>query len=91
MSWLSVWWVWVAGGVILGAAEVLLPGFIFLGFAAGAVLTGILVALGAFGGHVAVMILVFALASLGAWFAMRRLLGTRVGQVKIWDRDINDN
>ena len=88
---MSIWWLWVAGGVLLGAAEVLIPGFIFLGFACGAVLTGILVAFGLFGGSVSVTLLVFALASLGAWFAMRRLLGTRPGQVKIWDRDINDN
>ena len=54
-------------------------------------LTGVLVALGALGSSVAVTIFVFAVASLGAWWAMRRLLGTRNGQVKIWNRDINDN
>ena len=38
MLW-QVWWVWVAGGFLLGVLEVLAPGFIFLGFALGAVLT----------------------------------------------------
>ena len=42
----TVWWVWIAGGFALGVAEVLLPGFIFLGFAAGAVLTGVLLGIG---------------------------------------------
>ena len=91
MSWLANWWVWVSGGILLGAAEVLLPGFIFLGFAIGAIFTGVLVAVGLLGDRVAIMALVFAIASLGAWFAMRRLFGTRIGQVKIWDRDINDD
>ena len=48
-------------------------------------------AVGLLGDRVAIMALVFAIASLGAWFAMRRLFGTRIGQVKIWDRDINDD
>lgn len=91
MSWLSVWWVWVVAGVLLGAAEVLLPGFIFLGFAVGAVLTGVLIAVGLLGGNVAVTVLVFAVGSLAAWYGMRRFLGTREGQVKIWHSDINDN
>ena len=36
----AVWWVWVVAGFALGVVEVLLPGFIFLGFAIGAVVTG---------------------------------------------------
>ncbi|MDZ4135852.1 MAG: hypothetical protein U1D06_09720 [Paracoccaceae bacterium] len=91
MSWAAIWWVWVAGGIALGALEVLLPGFIFLGFAVGAVITGVLVGVGVLGGNLAMSLLVFAVASLVAWLLMRRLLGVRKGQVKIWDRDINDN
>ena len=40
MLW-QVWWVWVAGGFLLGVLEVLAPGFIFLGFALGAVLVAL--------------------------------------------------
>ena len=31
-----------------------------------------------------------AALSLDAWIVLRRLVGIRQGQVKIWDRDIND-
>lgn len=84
-----VWWVWIAAGVALGIIEVIVPGYIFLGFAAGAVLTGILLGLGLQAG-VPLMLLIFGLLSLAAWFVMRRLFGIRKGQIKIWDRDIND-
>ena len=85
------WWVWVVIGVTLAVAEVMLPGFILLGFAIGAALVGFLLLLGLLGGNLFVLILIFAIASLISWIALRRLMGVRKGQVKIWDRDINDN
>jgi len=91
MSWFSIWWVWVVAGFVLAALEVVLPGYIFLGFAIGAVLTGVLVGIGLLGGSTPALMLVFALASLVAWLVTRRLLGSHAGQVKIWDKDINDN
>ena len=86
----GTWWAWVVLGFALGVLEILAPGFIFLGFAIGAVLTGIIVALGVPAGLPA-LILIFAVASLIAWLILRRTMGVREGQVKIWDRDINDN
>lgn len=91
MSWFSIWWVWVAAGFALAAIDVVLPGYIFLGFAGGAVLTGILVGIGLLGGNLAPLLLVFALASLAAWLIVRLLLGRQAGQAKLWDKDINDN
>ncbi len=90
MSWLSVWWVWIVAGFAVGVMEVLVPGFIFVGFAIGAVVTGLLIAIGLLGGNVSVTVLVFAVVSLIAWLVTRRLVGRRPGQVKIWTRDIND-
>lgn len=86
----GVWWIWIVAGLGLGILEVLAPGFIFLGFAVGAVATGLLIWAGVLGGNLAMLMLVFALASLAAWAAMRALFGVRRGQVKIWDRDINE-
>ena len=85
------WWVWVVVGVTLAVAEVMLPGFILLGFAIGAALVGLLLLIGVLGGNLFALILVFAIASLVAWIALRRLVGIRKGQLKIWDRDINEN
>ncbi len=92
MIW-QVWWVWVGGGLVLAALEVLAPGYVFLGFAIGAVVTGLSMAVGLlalFPAGFAVQLLFFAGVSLVAWIALRAFLGVRTGQVKIWDRDIND-
>jgi inner membrane protein len=86
----QLWWVWVAGGFALGVLEVLAPGYIFLGFAMGAVLTGILIAAGFVGGSLSVLLLIFALASLAAWFGLRKFMGPRENDAKVWDRDINE-
>ncbi len=86
----QVWWVWIVAGFLLGGLEVLAPGYIFLGFAIGAVLTGALVGFGVMGGGWTALVLVFAVMSLLAWFGLRRTMGVREGQVKLWDRDIND-
>ncbi|WGV15049.1 NfeD family protein [Fuscovulum ytuae] len=89
--WWSIWWVWIVAGFLIGVLEVLLPGYIFLGFAIGAVVTGILLGLDILVGGPAFLFLIFALCSLVAWVALRRTMGVRAGQVKRWDRDINDN
>ncbi len=88
---LLTWWVWVVAGFGLGVLEVLVPGFIFLGFAIGAVLTGVLVGFGLLGANVPALVLVFAVLSVLAWLGLRATMGVRKGQVKIWDRDVNDN
>ncbi len=87
----ATWWVWVVAGFGLGVLEVLVPGFIFLGFAIGGVLTGVLVGLGVLGGNLPLLLLVFAVLSVLAWLGLRAKMGVRGGQVKLWDRDINDN
>jgi membrane protein implicated in regulation of membrane protease activity len=89
-SLVGTWWAWVVLGFALGVLEILAPGYIFLGFAIGAVLTGIVVAVGIPAGPAA-LILIFAVLSVIAWLILRRTMGVREGQVKVWDRDINDN
>ncbi len=88
MMW-AVWWVWIVAGFALGVLEVIIPGFIFLGFAIGAVVVGAALGLGLLGGSLPILLLVFACASLLAWFVLRRVMGVRPGQVKVWDQDIN--
>ncbi|WP_323040278.1 hypothetical protein [Gemmobacter sp.] len=86
----ATWWVWVAAAMALGVLELVAPGYVFLGFAIGALLTGGLVALGV-PGSLPLALVIFAALSLVAWAAMRRLLGRRAGHVKIIRGDINDN
>lgn len=93
---LAQWWLWMIGGLVLGIFELLVPAFVFLGFAIGAVLTGVILWLGLPpSGWMAESLprhaLVFGLLSLVAWIALRAIFGIRKGQVKIWEHDINDD
>lgn len=88
---LTEWWIWAVGVVALLVLEVLAPGFLFLGFAVGAGMVALLLALGLLGANIPVMAVLFAALSLIAWIVMRRMFGLRKTQVKIWDKDINDD
>lgn len=85
------WWFWIAGGLLLGALEILVPGYVLVGSAIGAGLTGGLIALGWLGGSLPPVLAVFAVLSLLAWVGLRAALGRRAGNVKVITRDINEN
>ncbi|WP_172298681.1 NfeD family protein [Pseudoruegeria sp. HB172150] len=92
----ALWWVWMAAALILGTLEVLVPGFIFLGFAIGAAVIGLMLLVGGpltvlIAGSVAWMLVVFAAISVIAWILLRWLVGVRTGQVRIVERDINED
>lgn len=87
----GTWWAWVVFGFALGVLEVLVPGYIFLGFALGAIATGVIVGIGLGPSSISALVLIFAVASVIAWLVLRRVMGIRTGQVKIWDKDINDD
>ncbi len=87
----QIWWVWMVAAGVLGMLEMLVPAFVFLGFAVGAALTGILIGVGLLGAGFGLTVAVFAVLSLGGWIALRALFGRHHGQVRIWDRDINEN
>lgn len=89
----SLWWVWMIGALALGTLEVLAPAQIFLGFAVGAAAVGglLLVGLPGMAESLPLTLLVFAVLSLVAWLIIRRAVGVRDGQVKVWDRDINED
>lgn len=89
---LNIWWVWLVGGVGLLIVTALLPEPILLGFALGAISIGILMAIGVpLGASIPLTLLVFGLLSFVAWLIMRRWLGVRRGQVRVWTRDINED
>lgn len=84
------WWVWMSAALALATLEVIVPGYFFLGFAVGAFVLGALMLFGVTGLSLPIMIVIFAVLSLAAFLIMRRVFGLKSGQVKIWDRDIND-
>ena len=90
MLW-SAWWVWIVAGVVLGVVEIVLPGYVFLGFALGAMAVGLLTLIGLLGTSLPVMLLVFALLSLAAWAGLRAVFPYQRGKVTVIRHDINDN
>lgn len=84
------WWVWMSVAVLLATLEVLVPSWIFLGFSIGAAVMGLLLLIGISISGLAMTLVIFAVLSLIAYIAMRKVFGLKTGQVKIWDRDIND-
>lgn len=91
--WWSLWWVWIVGALLLAIFEVLVPAQIFLGFAIGAAGVGFALLLGIPGlaGSVPALLLLFAVISLIAWLGVRRAVGVRKGQVKVFEHDINED
>jgi inner membrane protein len=90
MELLNTWWVWIVLGAGLAVLEVLVPGFIFLGFAIAAVVMAVIVGIGAQLGA-AMAILVFAILALLAWLGLRAKFGAGEKDVKVWRDDINKN
>ncbi|SHG33999.1 NfeD family protein [Cognatishimia maritima] len=87
---LTTWWVWLAAALGLGILEMLVPGFIFLGFAIGAAVTG-LALLGPLKLlSVPAILLLFAVISLIAWLILRRVFSLPKGNVKTFNHDINE-
>ncbi|SLN36416.1 NfeD family protein [Pseudooctadecabacter jejudonensis] len=91
MGWFNEWWIWMVAALVLAIVEVLIPGWVFLGFAVGAFFMGAMIWLGVGAGlSLAWSLVLFAVLSLVAYILLRQMFGIRRGQVKIWDRDIND-
>ncbi|MFT4961400.1 MAG: hypothetical protein ACI92Z_002490, partial [Paracoccaceae bacterium] len=69
----SIWWVWLSGALALGILEVLLPGFVFLGFAIGAVAVALILLITGPASSLPVLLLIFAALSLASWLVMRKM------------------
>lgn len=87
---LGLWWVWLAAGLVMGLAEVLLPGFIFLGFAIAAVLMAGVVAIAPGLGAPALLAL-FACGALVCWVGLRVMFKKQSSGARIVTKDVNDN
>ncbi|MBB96317.1 MAG: hypothetical protein CML68_17200 [Rhodobacteraceae bacterium] len=87
---LSLWWVWAAAALVLGILEVVVPGFIFLGFAIGAFLVAMLLLNLGLVLSLPLLVLIFAALSLVSWVILRRVFSLPHGQVKRFHDDVND-
>jgi membrane protein implicated in regulation of membrane protease activity len=84
----TFWWVWGAAALALGVAELLLPGFVLLGFAIGAGAVALILLTGLTPGLTALLV-VFAVLSLLAWIVLRRVFRLPHGQVRFIRDDVN--
>ncbi|WP_300058092.1 hypothetical protein [uncultured Roseobacter sp.] len=87
---LNLWWVWTAAALALAVIEVLIPGFIFLGFALGA-LAMVAVVLAAPGLSAPALFAIFAGLSLIAWIGLRIAFRKQSSGARTFHRDVNDN
>jgi len=84
----QLWWVWLAAALVLAILETFLPGFIFLGFAAGAAMMALVVLL-PLSPSLPVLLAIFAVLSLVSWIVLRRLFRTPDDQTRVIHEDIN--
>lgn len=84
-------WYWLITSLILAALELAAPGWIFLGIAGAVAVMGLALLSGLWTAGLPLTLVVAAILSGVIWLLLRRLIGVREGQVRIWDRDINDN
>ena len=69
----SLWWLWLAGALVLAIAEVLSPGYVFLGFALGALAVSMLLLNTGLDLSLPLLLLLFAALSLAAWLILRQV------------------
>ncbi len=86
----NIWWLWLIVSLGLAIVELLAPGFLFLGFAIGALAVAMLLLNTSLALTLPALLLIFASLSLVAWLVLRRLFVSGKGQVKTFDYDIND-
>ena len=84
-------WLWLVFALVLAALELALPTWFFLGAAIATGLVGLALLLGLWVGGLPMALVVTASLSGVIWYLLRRMTGVRKDQVRVWDRDINDN
>jgi membrane protein implicated in regulation of membrane protease activity len=84
----QTWWIWAAAALVLTILEIVIPGFIFIGFACGAALVALLVLLPVELG-LTPLLAIFAAFSLLAWVVLRRFFRKTDDQTRTIHEDIN--
>ncbi|MNP77583.1 hypothetical protein D3C76_1750390 [compost metagenome] len=84
-------WVWIIAALVLGALEIVLPGWFFLGIALAVGVMGLAILVGIWTGGLPMALVVTAALSGVIWLGLRRIFGSSRGDVRIWTRDINED
>ncbi|MGD9294981.1 MAG: hypothetical protein PVI41_08890 [Roseobacter sp.] len=89
-AFMKIWWLWIAVGLVFGLIELFAPGFIFLGFALGALATGVFVGI-AGAPSAPALLAIFGGVSLLCWIGLRFVFRRQSSNARIITRDINDS
>mgnify|MGYP005635226107 CR=1 FL=1 len=86
----GIWWVWLSAAIALAVLEVFAPGFIFIGFAIGALVMTAVVALFPAAMMVPAALALFTGLSLVAWIILKRVFKSQSSGERRVKYDIND-
>ena len=86
----SIWWVWLSAAIALAMLEVLAPGFIFIGFAIGALIMAAIIAIFPTAMTASATLALFTGLSLVAWIVLKRAFKSRSSGARRVTHDIND-
>lgn len=84
-------WLWVIAALVLALAELILPGYVFMGMAGAVAVMGVLLLTGLWAGGLPAALVVTAVLSGLIWLVLSRMAGVDRSNVRVWHRDINDN
>lgn len=88
-DYMTLWWVWICVALALGVVELLAPGFIFLGFAIGALAMAVIVFVMP-ATNVPALLAMFALCSLIGWIVLRIVFRRQSSGARVVTEDINE-
>lgn len=86
---LTLWWIWICIALGVGILELLAPGFIFLGFALGAVAMAAIVATVSLG-NIPAILAIYAVLSLIGWIALKAVFRKQSSGARVVTEDINE-
>lgn len=89
MIWLNGW-LWIIAALVLAVLELFAPGWVFMGIALAVGLMGLLLISGIWTAGLPLTLVVTAILSGLVWLILRRFARGSKGEVRIWDRDINE-
>ncbi|SFE66243.1 NfeD family protein [Roseivivax sediminis] len=87
MPW-DIWWLWLCGAVVLAILEVLVPGYIFLGFALGAGALSLMMWIW-LSASLPALLAIWAGLSAASWLVLRAVFGRPDGRARIVEDDVN--
>ncbi len=92
-DWAMIWWAWLSVSLVLGIIEILAPGFIFLGFALGALAMSVIVGLAPAlldGLSMPALLALFAALSLLSWIGLKVTFKRQTSTAQTFTDDVND-